>query len=85
MINNLRTQILLPAKLRQEIEGARRAMGESLAEYLREAAKERLAKRQEKKADLALLARKIRTVGKSGWEGLDVVQWQRAMREDREA
>lgn len=81
--SSLRTQIILPKDLRWEIERARRATGESLAEYLRKAAKERLEKVRKKKTGLELLARKIGTVKKSGWEGLDVLEWQRNMREDR--
>lgn len=82
--SSLRTQIILPRSLRQEIERARRAAGESLAEYLRKAAQERLEKVKKKKIDLELLARKIGTVKKSGWEGLDVLEWQRNIREDRD-
>lgn len=82
-MDSLRTQIILPKDLRGEIEKARRATGESLAEYLRKAARERLERIKKKKTDLDLLARKIGTVKKSGWEGLDVVAWQRKMREDR--
>lgn len=83
MSNSTRTQIILPKDLRGEIEKARRAARESLAEYLRKAVRERLEKEKKKKINLELLARRIGTVKKSGWEGLDAVEWQRIMREDR--
>ncbi|MDA1337488.1 MAG: hypothetical protein O3C23_01845 [bacterium] len=85
MNNNLRTQILLPAKLREEIEKARRKTKESLAEYLRKAAKERLEKTEKSKTNLKRLAKEVvGSVKKSAWEGLDAVEWQRQMREDRD-
>jgi len=39
---SLCTQIILPSSLREQIEEQRRINGESLAEYLRKAAEERL-------------------------------------------
>ncbi len=80
----MRTQIIIPQNLRGEIDKARRVAGESLAEYLRKAVIERIEKEKKKKTDLDLLARKIGTIKKSGWEGLDVLEWQRAMRADRD-
>jgi len=80
----MRTQIIIPQNLRGEIDKARRVAGESLAEYLRKAVIERIEKEKKKKADLDLLARKIGTVKRSGWEGLDVLKWQREMRADRD-
>lgn len=80
----MRTQIIIPQNLRKEIESARRATGESLAEYLRKAAQDRLERERKKSVNLELLARKIGTVKKSGWEGIDVLEWQRNMREDRD-
>lgn len=81
---SLRTQIILPKKLRQKIEQARLAKGESLAEYLRTAAEERLKREQKRREGLAKLAKRIvGTVKKSAWEGIDVVEWQREMRRDK--
>ena len=81
--SSLRTQIILPKNLRSEIESARRVTGESLAEYLRKATQERLEREKTKSVNLKLLVRKIGTVKKSGWKGLDVLEWQRDMRKDR--
>lgn len=81
--SSLRTQIILPKALRQEIERVRRLTRESLGEYLRKAAQERLEKEKKRTVNLALLARKIGTVKKSGWEKVNVLEWQRKMREDR--
>lgn len=80
-----RTQIYLPKKLRGEIDKARREKGETLAEYLRRAAQLRLKKQKREKEDLAKLADQItKGVKKSGWDGIDVVEWQRKIREDRD-
>ena len=79
----MRTQIIIPQNLRNEIENARRITGESLAEYLRKATQERLEREKKKSVNLELLARKIGTLKKSGWQGLDVLEWQRNMRKDR--
>lgn len=82
--SSIRTQIILPKVLRQEIERVRRLTRESLGEYLRKAAQERLEREGKKKTDLEKLAREIiGSVKKSSWEGLDVSEWQRQMREDR--
>lgn len=81
--SSMRTQIILPKVLRQEIERVRRLTKESLGEYLRKAAQERLEKEKKRSVNLALLARKIGRVRKSGWKGLNVLEWQRSMREDR--
>ena len=81
--SSMRTQVIIPQNLRNEIESARRVTGESLAEYLRKATRERLERERKKRVNLELLARKIGTVKKSGWEGLDVLEWQRDIREDR--
>ncbi|MDO8474012.1 MAG: hypothetical protein Q7S62_00435 [bacterium] len=82
--SSLRTQIILPKALRQEIERVRRLTRESLGEYLRKAAQERLEKEKKRSVNLALLVRKIGTVKKSGWEKVNVLEWQRKMREDRD-
>lgn len=79
-----RTQIYLPKDLRQAIDRDRREQKESLADYLRKAAEERLARRKKQKADLKKLAEEFTSgVKKSGWEGVDVLKWQREIRKDR--
>lgn len=79
-----RTQIYLPEQLRQEIDRARHEEGESLAKYLRKAAEQRLASRKNRKAELKKLAEEFTSgVKKSGWEGIDVLKWQREIRKDR--
>lgn len=84
MINNTRTQILLPSKLREEIEKARRARGESLAEYLRKAVWERLERERKKRANYRNLAREvIGSIKESSWKGVDVKRWQKELRQDR--
>lgn len=81
----MRTQIIIPQNLRKDIESARRATGESLAEYLRKAAQERLEKEKKKMTNLEKLAKEVvGAVKKSSWEGIDVSEWQRQMREDRD-
>jgi len=62
------------------------ATGESMAEYLRRAAEERIKKQQRQKEDLAKLAREFVGAVKpkdSGWAGIDVIKWQRSMRRSR--
>ncbi|HEX9721781.1 MAG TPA: hypothetical protein VGA53_00800 [Candidatus Paceibacterota bacterium] len=80
----MRTQIIIPQNLRTKIDNARRVTGETLAEYLRKAVADRLKRERKKRADLAGLVRKIGTVKKSGWEGVDVIKWQREIRKDRD-
>lgn len=53
---SLRTQIILPKELRDAIEKQRITTGESLAEYLRTAARERLQRERKRKKDLKKLA-----------------------------
>lgn len=80
----LRTQIYLPSDLRQEIDRQRRQTGESLAEYVRKAAEERVKVGKRRKAELKKLAEDLgKGVKKSGWEGIDVLKWQREIRKDR--
>lgn len=79
-----RTQIYLPENLRREIEEHRRARGESVAEYTRRALKERIEKEKKEKTDLKKLAEDFTSgVTKSGWEGIDILKWQREIRKDR--
>lgn len=83
MQQNLRTQIYLPRDLRGEIDKQRAQTGESLAEYLRKAAEEKVKKDKKRGIDLKSLAEEV--VGavdpkKSAWAGLDVMRWQHEMR-----
>ena len=80
-----RTQIYLPEELRQEIDKSRRESGESMAEYLRKAAEQRLKTGKRRKADLKKLAELLGSVSRedSGWKGIDVLKWQREIRKDR--
>lgn len=80
-----RTQIYLPKDLREEIDKHRSLTGESLAEYLRQAAKLRVAGIKKNKPDLKKLADEITSgVKESAWDGIDVIAWQRKIREDRD-
>lgn len=79
-----RTQIYLPEDLRRDIDRQRQAHGESLTDYLRKAAEQRLEKDKKRKLRLKKLAEELgKGVKKSGWEGVDVLKWQREMRKDR--
>lgn len=87
---SLRTQIILPTSLRQDIDKYRRASGESLAEYLRKAVMERIKKEKKRKTDLKKLAEEFaqfarKNRGKGGWAGVDAVKWQREIRRESEA
>lgn len=80
-----RTQIYLPKDLREEIDRERRLRGESLAQYLRVAAEERL--RKEKKLKLALKELAEQVIGavdpqKSAWAGVDIEKWQHELRKE---
>lgn len=84
---SLRTQIILPRNLRDEIERQRKLSGESLAQYLRIAARERLERERKKKADLKKLADEV--IGSikptdSGWAGVDADKWLRKMRREED-
>lgn len=76
-----RTQIYLPEELRQEIDRARYEAGESLAEYLRKSATERLAKRKKKKVDLKKLADDF--IGCSTKSDAEIQEWLNWVREGR--
>lgn len=83
-MQNTRTQIYLPEDLRRQIDEELCRTGESLAEYLRKIAREDLSKRKKEKVDLKKLADEFTSgVKKSGWEGIDVLKWQRKIRKDR--
>lgn len=87
MNNSLRTQIILPKELRYEIEKQLKLNGESLAEYLRIAAKERLGRERKKKADLRKLADEVIgsiKPGSGGWGSIDVDKWIRKTRQEED-
>lgn len=80
----VRTQIYLPQDLRRGIDSARRGKGESLSDYIRQAAREKLARGGKEKQELKKLAKEFTSgVKKSGWERIDVLKWQREIRQDR--
>jgi CRISPR/Cas system-associated protein Cas7 (RAMP superfamily) len=81
---SLRTQIILPRNLRDEIERQRKLSGESLAEYLRIAAKERLERSKKKKADLKKFADEFVGAAKGTRTKIEVEEWIREIREDRQ-
>jgi metal-responsive CopG/Arc/MetJ family transcriptional regulator len=76
-----RTQIYLPNDLRQELERYR--SGESLSEYLRIAARERLRRQKKKKADLKKLADEVIGVAKGLRSEKEIEEWEKEIREDR--
>lgn len=76
-----RTQIYLPSDLRQEIDRQRHQTGESLAEYLRKAAEQRLKAGKKKKADLKKLANAF--IGSSTKTDAEIQEWLDWVREER--
>lgn len=76
-----RTQIYLPEDLRREIDRSRRQSGESLADYLREAAKERVEKEKKRKADLKKLAEEV--IGSLKISEKEANEWIKEIKEDR--
>lgn len=79
-----RTQIYLPEDLRRELDRHRHVRGESVAAYTRKALEDRIKKEKEEKVDLKKLAEDFTSgITKSGWEGIDVLEWQREIRRDR--
>lgn len=78
-----RTQIYLPSDLRQAIDRDRRMDGESLAEYLRKAAQERLESRKKQKADLKKLADEVIGSLKGHRTKAEVLAWEKEIRRDR--
>lgn len=76
-----RTQIYLPEDLRREIDINRHKNGESLADYLREAAKQRLNKEKKKKTDLKKLADDF--IGCSTKTDDEIQEWLDWVREER--
>ena len=81
---SLRTQIILPENLREKIDRQRKMNGESLAEYLRIAALERLEREKKKKTDLKKLAEEIGNLAKTNKRSeKEVEEWLREIRKDR--
>ena len=76
-----RTQIYLPEELRREIDRHRAQTGESLTDFLREAAKERLEAKRKKKADLKRLAEEV--IGSLKITKKEADEWIKEIREDR--
>lgn len=76
-----RTQIYLPSDLRQQIDKQRRQTGESLAQYLRQAAEQRLEKQGKEKANLRKLADEV--IGSLKISQAEAKEWIREIREDR--
>lgn len=79
-----RTQIYLPTELRREIDKQRTLSGESLAEYLRKAAKDRLRRERKRKVDLEKLAREVVGAAKGTRSKKEVEMWIKELRRDRE-
>lgn len=77
----LRTQIYLPEELRKEIDNHRAQTGESLSDYLREAARERTKKHKEKAVDLKKLASDV--AGSSKRSGSEAEIWIKEIRDYR--
>lgn len=83
--SSVRTQIILPKVLRQEIERVRRLTKESLGEYLRRAAQARLEQEKTRMIDYKKLAKEVvGSVPKSSWAGINLKHWQKQLREDRD-
>lgn len=78
----LRTQIYLPEKLRREIDRDRAWRGESLAEYARQAMKNRAIQGKKKKTDLKKLADMIRNMRPTRTKR-EAKVWIQDIREDR--
>ena len=76
-----RTQIYLPDDLRRELDRYRN--DESLSEYLRNAARERLRRQKKKKADLKKLADEVIGVAKGLRSEKEIEEWEKEIREDR--
>lgn len=82
MQQSLRTQICLPKKLRQAIDNQRALNGESLAQYLRNAASQRLEKEKNKKTNLKKLTEEIFSSPKIAKTRAD--KWLKEIRKNRQ-
>lgn len=78
-----RTQIIIPRDLRDEIENQRRITGESLAQYLRKAAAERIKRERKKKQDLKRLAEVVVGSAAGLRSKVEVEKWIKEIRRDR--
>lgn len=76
-----RTQIYLPQDLRREVDRLRKETNESLAEYTREAIKERVKKEKKKKVNLKKLADAF--IGSSTKTDAEIQEWLDWVREER--
>ena len=66
------------------IESVRQPLGESLAEYLRRAAEQRLEREHKRKLNLASIADRVVGAGSSGFTSRKaVMKWQQEMRKDK--
>lgn len=81
---SLRTQIILPKDLRLQIERQRKLSGESLAEYLRVAARERLEREKKEKTNLKRLADEFVGAAKGTRTKAEIEEWIREIRADRQ-
>lgn len=81
-MQNLRTQIYLPRDLKEEIDKQRSRSGESLAEYVRKATRERVEKEKQRKVDLKKVAAKFVGAGKNRTRE-EIETWLRDIREDK--
>lgn len=83
----LRTQIYLPRDLRKKIDEERQMNGESLSNFLRKSAEDRLNRKKKEWVRLKKLATEFTSgVKKSGWEGMStagIIKWQKEIRKDR--
>lgn len=77
----LRTQIYLPEKLKKDIDRERSLSGESMADYLRKAAEEKLERTKKKKAKLKKLAEDF--IGSSKRSDREIQEWLDSIRAGR--
>lgn len=78
-----RTQIIIPKTLREEIEKHRAQVGETLAEYLRRSAAERIAREKKKKIDLKKLAAEVLGIARGSKTDQEIEAWEKEIRDDR--
>lgn len=83
-VTSQRTQITLPKELRKEIDRQRRLTGESLGEYLRKSAEERISREKKKKVNLKKLADKVVGSCKGSRTDKEIKEWLKQIRKDRE-
>lgn len=80
-----RTQIYLPEDLRREID-KQRSPKESLSDYIRKAAEEKVEKEKRKKVAIQDVIEALDALDprESGWKDVDPVEWQRQIRQESE-